>query len=64
MTDDQRQELASHIAEKCTEMKLNEDQILEGITYSLIAALNTFEKKSLNLDVAGYSLSVSKDGKG
>lgn len=61
MTDEQRQELASYIAEKCSEMELDEEEVLEGVAYSLIAAINTFEKKSLNLDVIGYSLSVSKE---
>lgn len=61
MTDDQRQEIASAIAEKCCEMNLDEKQVLEDIAFTLIAALDTFNEKALNLDVAGYSLSVTKD---
>lgn len=61
MTDEQQQALASAIAEICETMALDDKEVLEGLAYTLIAALDTFKTPALNLEVAGYSLRVAKD---
>ena len=51
ITNEQVQELTNYIADKCQEMALEPEQIVDGIARSLIAAANTFDFADLTVGI-------------
>ena len=51
ISDEQVQELTNTIADKCEEMGLEPEQIVDGIARSLIAAAHTFDFSELNVGI-------------
>lgn len=51
ITNEQVQELTNHIADKCQDMGLEPEQIVDGIARALIAAANTFDFADLNVGI-------------
>ena len=54
INEEQLQELTDLIADKCEAMKLEPEQILDGIARSLIAAATTFGTQSFQVDVESH----------
>ncbi len=51
ITDEQVQELTNYIAEKCQEMDLEAEQIVDGMARSLLAAATTFGFNDLSVSI-------------
>ena len=55
ISDEQVQELTNYIAQKCQDMELDEQQIVDGMARAMIAAAATFgfEDLSVSIDNVG-----------
>lgn len=53
ISDEQAQELMDTIAEKCDELALEPQQILDGIARALLGATAAFGTRQLSLSIAG-----------
>ncbi len=51
ISEEQLQELTNTIADKCEEMGLEPEQVLDGIARSLIAAAITFGTQNLKVEI-------------
>jgi len=51
ISEEQLQELTNTIADKCEEMGLEPEYVLDGIARSLIAAAITFGTQNLKVDI-------------
>ncbi len=51
ITDEQVQELTNYIAEKCQEMDLEAEQIVDGMARSMLAAAATFGFSDLSVSI-------------
>lgn len=54
INEEQLQELTDLIADKCEVLKLEPEQILDGIARSLIAAATTFGTQCFQVDVENH----------
>lgn len=53
ISDEQAQELMDTIADKCDELALEPEQILDGIARALLGASAAFGTKNVSLTIAG-----------